>query len=231
MVAGKCTQYVAPGLNFPYEMLELSVEARQGDSGGPILNEQGELAGVLFGAGRGTTSGSYSGRVQQFLDPLLKQLKPVGQLASRPATQPVPFTSPSLDSKEDLVASKEPENEVAAQSTAEAETEAETETEAAGVETEEQQSDAAVVIDEEVVKSIPITLNVEVGKTKLKLKDLLAVAQGTVLELDRSVGDLLDIKVNDAVIAKGEVVAISQNKLGVRILEIVSPMERARKLK
>lgn len=111
------------------------------------------------------------------------------------------------------------------------ETETETEAEAAGVETEEQQSDAAVVIDEEVVKSIPITLNVEVGKTKLKLKDLLAVAQGTVLELDRSVGDLLDIKVNDAVIAKGEVVAISQNKLGVRILEIVSPMERARKLK
>ena len=107
----------------------------------------------------------------------------------------------------------------------------ETETEAAGVETGEQQSDVAVVIDEEVVKSIPITLNVEVGKTKLKLKDLLAVAQGTVLELDRSVGDLLDIKVNDAVIAKGEVVAISQNKLGVRILEIVSPMERARKLK
>lgn len=101
MTAGKCTQYVAPGLNFPYEMLELSVEARQGDSGGPILNEQGELAGVLFGAGRGTTSGSYSGRVQQFLDPLLKQLDPVGQLASRPTAQPLPFTSPSPDGEED----------------------------------------------------------------------------------------------------------------------------------
>ena len=96
---------------------------------------------------------------------------------------------------------------------------------------EEATTEAKVGIDEEVIKSIPITLNVEVGKTKLKLRDLLAVAQGTVLELDRSVGDLLDIKVNDAVIAKGEVVAISQNKLGVRILEIVSPMERARKLK
>ncbi|MEK9873745.1 MAG: flagellar motor switch protein FliN [Betaproteobacteria bacterium] len=96
---------------------------------------------------------------------------------------------------------------------------------------EEAVAEAKVGIDEEVITSIPITLNVEVGKTKLKLRDLLAVAQGTVLELDRSVGDLLDIKVNDAVIAKGEVVAISQNKLGVRILEIVSPMERARKLK
>ena len=111
------------------------------------------------------------------------------------------------------------------------ETEVETEPAAEGLEAEGLQSESAVVIDEEVVKSIPITLNVEVGKTKLKLRDLLAVAQGTVLELDRSVGDLLDIKVNDAVIAKGEVVAISQNKLGVRILEIVSPMERARKLK
>ena len=56
-------------------------------------------------------------------------------------------------------------------------------------------------IDQNVVKSIPITLNVEVGNTQLKLKDLMAVAQGTVLELNRSVGDLMDIKVNDTVIA------------------------------
>ena len=83
-------------------------------------------------------------------------------------------------------------------------------------------------INQNVVKSIPITLNVEVGKTKLKLKDLMAVAQGTVLELDRSVGELMDIKVNDLVIAKGEVVTVDNNKLGIRVLEIVSPMERIR---
>ena len=64
-------------------------------------------------------------------------------------------------------------------------------------ESESEAPEVALGIDEEVVKSIPITLNVEVGNTKLKLRDLLAVAQGTVLELDRSVGDLLDIKVND----------------------------------
>ena len=110
MTAGKCTQYVAPGLNFPYEMLELSVEARQGDSGGPIFNEQGELSGVLFGAGRGTTSGSYSGRVQQFLDPLLQQLKP-GQLASRPTTKPLPFTSSSLDGEQAPPTSRLPEKQ------------------------------------------------------------------------------------------------------------------------
>ena len=90
---------------------------------------------------------------------------------------------------------------------------------------EEMSSDA---INQNVVKSIPITLNVEVGKTKLKLKDLMAVAQGTVLELDRSVGELMDIKVNDLVIAKGEVVTVDNNKLGIRLLEIVSPMERIR---
>jgi len=83
-------------------------------------------------------------------------------------------------------------------------------------------------INQNVVRSIPITLNVEVGKTKLKLKDLMAVAQGTVLELDRSVGELMDIKVNDLVIAKGEVVTVDNNKLGIRVLEIVSPMERIR---
>jgi hypothetical protein len=49
------------------EMVELDVEARQGDSGGPIFNQQGELAGVLFGAGHGTTLGSYAPRVSNFL--------------------------------------------------------------------------------------------------------------------------------------------------------------------
>jgi hypothetical protein len=63
----KCTQYVSPGRSLPYEMVEVGTEARQGDSGGPILNQRGEIAGVLFGAGGGTTSGSYVGRVRTFL--------------------------------------------------------------------------------------------------------------------------------------------------------------------
>ena len=65
---GRCTQYVAPGMNMPYEMVEVSAQARQGDSGGPIFNDQGELAGVLFGAAGGTTSGSYCGRVRYFVE-------------------------------------------------------------------------------------------------------------------------------------------------------------------
>jgi hypothetical protein len=64
---GRCTKYYAPKLELPLHMVELDVEARQGDSGGPIFNERGELAGVLFGAGGGTTLGSFGGRVQSFL--------------------------------------------------------------------------------------------------------------------------------------------------------------------
>ena len=66
-VTGRCTQYYAPAVDLPQHMVELDVEARQGDSGGPIFNDRGELAGVLFGAGRGTTLGSFGGRVGSFL--------------------------------------------------------------------------------------------------------------------------------------------------------------------
>lgn len=70
-VAGRCTQYQAPSEKHPFEIVELSAEARQGDSGGPIFNERGELAGVLFGSSDGTTSGSYAGRIQEFLGTLI----------------------------------------------------------------------------------------------------------------------------------------------------------------
>jgi hypothetical protein len=83
-VAGTCKQYVAPGANLPSEMIELSAVARQGDSGGPILNQDGELVGVLFGAGWRSTSGSHVKRVQAFLQPVLKEFNSrPSQLAER----------------------------------------------------------------------------------------------------------------------------------------------------
>ena len=72
---GRCTQYLAPRVDFPREMVELSVEARQGDSGGPIFNAQGEMAGVLFGASEGTTLGSFGGRVGDFLTSLVPDIQ------------------------------------------------------------------------------------------------------------------------------------------------------------
>jgi len=89
---GRCTQYVSPGSRLPFEMVEVATQARQGDSGGPILNAQGELAGVLFGSGAGRTAGSYSGRVEKFLkaiDPRFQQnpAEPA-MIAQRPASRP-----------------------------------------------------------------------------------------------------------------------------------------------
>ena len=67
--------YVSPGKGHPYEMVEVDVAARSGDSGGPILNSRGQLAGVLFGSADGSTNGSHSGRVRWFLKRVLNGVK------------------------------------------------------------------------------------------------------------------------------------------------------------
>jgi len=79
-VSGRVVQYVSPGGDFPFEMVEVDVPARSGDSGGPILNEKGHVAGVLFGSAGGYTNGSHSGRVRWFLR---RALVKVPKLAKR----------------------------------------------------------------------------------------------------------------------------------------------------
>jgi len=101
--SGHCTQYVAPGPNFPFEMVELSTAARQGDSGGPILNSRGELAGVLFGAGDGRTAGSYCGRVRWFLDDVVPARARVTTASAIASASPQPRETPAA-----LMASTEP---------------------------------------------------------------------------------------------------------------------------
>ncbi|MEC7413159.1 MAG: flagellar motor switch protein FliN, partial [Pseudomonadota bacterium] len=82
-------------------------------------------------------------------------------------------------------------------------------------------------LDQDLIRSIPVTLTVELGSAKLKLKDLLRLAQGSVLELDTAAGEMLDLKVNGTTIAKGEVVTVG-DQLGLTVVEIVSPMERVK---
>ena len=65
--AGRCTEYLSPGPGYPRELVELAAPARQGDSGGPILDADGRLAGVLFGEGEGRTVGSCVSRLRVFL--------------------------------------------------------------------------------------------------------------------------------------------------------------------
>ncbi len=90
--------------------------------------------------------------------------------------------------------------------------------------TEQQQNESA--IDQEVIQAIPINLTIEVGSTTLKLRDLLKLSQGSLLELDRTAGELMDIKVNNTVIAKGEVVETSEGKYGITVVEIIAPLDR-----
>ena len=65
--SGKVTQFVAPQGDHPFEIVEVGTEARQGDSGGPIINRRGQLAGVLFGSANGRTAGSHCSRVRWFV--------------------------------------------------------------------------------------------------------------------------------------------------------------------
>ena len=81
-------------------------------------------------------------------------------------------------------------------------------------------------IDQEIIQAIPINLTIEVGSTTLKLRDLLKLSQGSLLELDRTAGELMDIKVNNTVIAKGEVVETTGGKYGITVVEIVAPLDR-----
>ena len=83
MASGKCVQYLSPGGDKPFDIVELSAGARQGDSGGPILNQYGEMAGVLFGSAKGYTSGSHAVRVRNFLSQIDPQLAD-GRLAPQP---------------------------------------------------------------------------------------------------------------------------------------------------
>ena len=95
------------------------------------------------------------------------------------------------------------------------------------VETDNKDALEAGSLDQDLIRSIPVTLTVELGSAKLKLKDLLRLAQGSVLELDTAAGEMLDLKVNGTTIAKGEVVTVG-DQLGLTVVEIVSPMERVK---
>ena len=82
-------------------------------------------------------------------------------------------------------------------------------------------------INQDVIRAIPITLSVEVGTTTLKLRDLMRLSQGSVLELDRGVGEPMEVKINNTVIAKGEIVSVG-DKLGISVTDIVAPLERVK---
>ncbi|KFA58365.1 flagellar motor switch protein FliN [Gilliamella sp. Choc4-2] len=89
--------------------------------------------------------------------------------------------------------------------------------------TEDKQQDINLILD------IPVNLSVELGRTKMAIKDLLNLTQGSIIALDGQAGEPLDILINGYLIAQGEIVVVGDN-YGVRIMDIITPSERVRRL-
>ena len=82
----------------------------------------------------------------------------------------------------------------------------------------------------ERILDIPITIAVEVGRARMLIDDLLQLGHGSVIELDKSAGEAMEIFVNGRLVAKGEVVAVNE-KLGIRLTDIISPVDRIKQLR
>jgi flagellar motor switch protein FliN len=85
-------------------------------------------------------------------------------------------------------------------------------------------------INLDVVLDIPVTLSLEVGRSRISIRNLLQLNQGSVVELDRATGEPFDVFVNGTLVAHGEVVVVNE-KFGIRLTDVISPAERIRKLK
>ena len=83
--------------------------------------------------------------------------------------------------------------------------------------------------DLDFILDIPVQLTVELGRTKIAIKNLLQLAQGSVVELDGLAGEPMDVLVNGCLIAQGEVVVVN-DKFGIRLTDVITPAERIRKL-
>ena len=81
----------------------------------------------------------------------------------------------------------------------------------------------------DMILDIPVALTVELGRTKISIRNLLQLAHGSVVELDGLAGEPMDVLVNGTLIAQGEVVVVNE-KFGIRLTDIVTPQERMRKI-
>jgi flagellar motor switch protein FliN len=84
-------------------------------------------------------------------------------------------------------------------------------------------------INSDVLQNIPVTISVEVGRTSLKIRDLMRLTQGSVVELDRLAGEPLDLLVNNTLVAQGEVVLVN-DRYGVRLTSVIPTADRVKNL-
>jgi flagellar motor switch protein FliN/FliY len=85
-------------------------------------------------------------------------------------------------------------------------------------------------VNMDAILDVPVTLSMEIGRTRLHIRNLLQLNQGSVVELDRLAGEPMDVLVNGTLIAQGEVVMVNE-KFGLRLTDIISPAERIKRLK
>lgn len=83
--------------------------------------------------------------------------------------------------------------------------------------------------DLDTILDIPVTLSIEIGRTRISIKNLMQLNQGSVVELDRLAGEPLDVLVNGTLVAHGEVVVVN-DKFGIRLTDVISAQERVKKL-
>jgi len=105
----------------------------------------------------------------------------------------------------------------------------------ASIELDELKDTAAPMNEEELARldsilDIPVTISMEVGRSKINIRNLLQLNQGSVVELERIAGEPLDVLVNGTLIAHGEVVVVN-DKFGIRLTDVISQTERIKKLK
>ncbi|MBU1437338.1 MAG: flagellar motor switch protein FliN [Gammaproteobacteria bacterium] len=107
--------------------------------------------------------------------------------------------------------------------------------EAQAVELEELQEERGMITADEkrkleTILDIPVTISMEVGRAKISIRNLLQLNQGSVVELERVAGEPLDVLVNGTLIAHGEVVVVN-DKFGIRLTDVISQIERIKKLR
>jgi flagellar motor switch protein FliN/FliY len=84
-------------------------------------------------------------------------------------------------------------------------------------------------VDIDVLQNIPVTLSAEVGRTVMKIKDILQLSEGSIVELDRIAGESIDVLVNNTAVARAEVVVINE-RYGIRLTQVLDAADRLRKL-
>jgi flagellar motor switch protein FliN/FliY len=99
----------------------------------------------------------------------------------------------------------------------------------AGKEKKQDKGRYAEAQDLEFILDIPLELSVELGRSKMLVNDLLQLGQGSIVELNKLAGEPLEIYINRKLVARGEVVVVNE-KFGVRLTDIITPMERVRSL-